>query len=85
MSTTLNIINFVPTDDDGKLAVHGGFTWHDINSRQHKHWSVSVHIVILSTWCGCEISGMILLCDLKEAMQLDHGKDVCACFSLHQS
>jgi len=29
-----------------------------------------------NTWCGYEISGIILLYNIKGAMQLDHSKDM---------
>jgi len=37
-------------------------------------------------WCGNEVPGMILLCDLKEAMRLDRTKDMSMHISncLHQ-
>jgi len=31
---------------------------------------------VFSTWCGYEVPGMVLLHDLKGAMQLDCSKDV---------
>jgi hypothetical protein len=37
-----------------------------------------------NTMYGYEVSGMILLHDLKGAMWLDHSKDICACFNLRQ-
>jgi hypothetical protein len=36
----------------------------------------SVFIKLLFAWCGYEIARMILLHDLKGALQLDHGKDM---------
>jgi hypothetical protein len=32
--------------------------------------------ILESTWCGYEVPEMILLCNLKGAIQLDHNKDM---------
>jgi len=40
---------------------------------QHKNY---INEVLSCTWHGCEVPGMILLCDLKGATQRDCSKDM---------
>jgi hypothetical protein len=45
---------------------------HNLNALHHQR---------VNTWCAYEVPGIILMCDLKGAMQFDHSKYIPTHFS----
>jgi len=52
-----------------------------VTRRRMGRWHFGCQYISV-TWCEYEGAGMIILCDLMGAMQLDYNKDVCAYFNL---